>query len=90
MMNSKEKIMKKKAKAKKAKTNGKANRMSVLQIRKRLELQMELDRAELNQVQNALPCLESLKQVEQARTRIHFCESLLKDISVNRPSSNWK
>lgn len=62
-------------------------RMSVAQIKKRLELQMELDKTVLEQTvleqqANALHSLESIAAITQARARISFCKELLREIKM--------
>ena len=54
-------------------------RMTIAQIRKRLELQMDLDRIVLEQQAKALPSLEVMNEVTQARARISFCVDLLRE-----------
>jgi len=54
-------------------------RVSVGQIRKRLELQIEMDGIVLEQQAKALPSLEVMNEVTQARARISFCVDLLRE-----------
>ena len=59
-------------------------RMSVKQIKQKLNLQMALDKTVLEQQSKALPSLDSMKETEHARARIHYIKDLLKEIG------NWK
>lgn len=54
-------------------------RVSVGQIRKRLELQIEMDGIVLEQQAKALPSLEVIGEVAAARARIVLCRDLLRE-----------
>lgn len=62
----------------------KAKRMTVREVRARLELQSELDQRVLEQQRSALPSFQVMRDVERARARMSFCDDLLKEMSVHR------
>jgi hypothetical protein len=66
------------------KAKEKAKRMTVREIRQRLELQIEMDKKAMEQLRGIMPCLDVLRAVEVARARMHFCNDLLKEMSVNK------
>lgn len=66
------------------KAKEKAKRMTVREIRQRLELQMELDKKAVEQLRGIMPCLDVLRDVERARARMYFCSDILSEMSVNR------
>lgn len=65
----------------------KKNRMTVLQIRRELEEQIETDKKMLEQNAAAAPTFKVLQENEQSKTRIKYCRKLLRDISIHRPSA---
>jgi hypothetical protein len=52
-------------------------RISTKQIKQRLELQADLDKALVEQYQHSVMSLHSLQEVEHARARLRFCRELL-------------
>lgn len=60
-------------------------RISTKQIKQRLETQMALDKATLEQYQFAAMSLESLATAEHARARLRFCKELLATYWWDRP-----
>jgi len=81
----KEKVKKVVEKVKKSKKSApaavaeaeKKKRLSTKEIKMHLVLQLELDKAELTKAQHSLPSLDVMKDVEQARARIHLCKDML-------------
>lgn len=55
----------------------KKKRLSTKEIKMHLVLQLELDKAELTKAQHSLPSLDVMRDVEQARARIHLCKDML-------------
>jgi hypothetical protein len=55
----------------------KKKRLSTKEIKLHLILQLELDKAELTKAQHSLPSLDVMKDVEQARARMHLCKDML-------------
>ena len=64
----------------------KKKRITVAQIRKMLEQQVELDAVELSNARRGLPCLKMMEVVEHCRARAQFCKDLLKKIDTPRKS----
>lgn len=52
-------------------------RISTKQIKQRLELQADLDKALIEQYQHSVMSLHSLQEVEHARARLRLCKELL-------------
>ena len=75
---------KKSAPAAVAEAEKKQPRLSTGQIRKRLDLQWNLDKVLLEQAQHALPSLDVMRDVEHARARLKLCESLLNEFWWHR------
>ena len=81
----KEKVKKVVEKVKKSKKSApaavaeaeKKKRLSTKEIKMHLVLQLELDKAELTKAQHSLPSLDVMKDVEQARARMHLCKDML-------------
>jgi hypothetical protein len=81
----KEKVKKVVEKVKKSKKSApaavaeaeKKKRLSTKEIKMHLMLQLELDKAELTKAQHSLPSLDVMKDVEQARARMHLCKDML-------------
>lgn len=68
----------------KAKKQDVPKRMTVKEIRNRLETQVKLSKRTLEGCANALPSFDALKEVEHARANLSFCRELLSEMDVHK------